>query len=391
MGKKAHAEANASPAKSVQAEAEVEKAEEAKETKEPNAKSKSKAKTKAKAKAKAKAKSVTKQLTKKPSMKEVPKTKDEKAGGKKESLMDKTKVWESLGNKQKQNPDGEEAENEEDDQEEDHDEFRDHGKARKFRKMSDAGAIPAHILDLINEQSKKALNPRKEKSSLINNLFKKNSKGGYDMIADAPVFEQAKEAFFTRFGKDQDTGMPKDVFLWSTFQGNEQALAKAIANGSVQEYNQGGTTFCSFRKTKAGFESGTKQGLHLKSGQVDLDKGQYSALSRAFSSIALTFDDETEEGTEQRAESMGQGKQLKQLEAEGLTQEMTEVLADAKQAHERLHQAAMKLLGKCTNDTDKKKFKETVISIQAWVQKNHNVLTWKESFCCSCCCCFQIC
>ena len=60
-----------------------------------------KAKTKAKAKAKAKAKSVTKQLTKKPSMKEVPKTKDEKAGGKKESLMDKTKVWESLGKKTK--------------------------------------------------------------------------------------------------------------------------------------------------------------------------------------------------------------------------------------------------------------------------------------------------
>jgi hypothetical protein len=69
------------------------------------------------------------------------------------------------------------------------------------------------------------------------------------------------------------------------------------------------------------------------------------------------------------------------LEAEGLTKEMTEVLADAKQAHERTHQAAMKLLGKCTNGTDKKKFKETVISIQAWAQKNHNVLTWKESFC----------
>lgn len=99
MGKKAHAEANASPAKGVQAEAEVEKAEEAKETKEPNAKSKSKAK--AKTKAKAKAKSVTRQLTKKPSMKKVPKTKDEKAGGKKESLMDKTKVWESLGKKTK--------------------------------------------------------------------------------------------------------------------------------------------------------------------------------------------------------------------------------------------------------------------------------------------------
>ena len=71
----------------------------------------------------------------------------------------------------KQDPDGEETENEEDDQE-DNDEPGDHGKARKFRKMSDAEAIPAHILDLIHEQSKKASNPRKEKSSLVNNLFK---------------------------------------------------------------------------------------------------------------------------------------------------------------------------------------------------------------------------
>lgn len=38
-------------------------------------------------------------MKKKPSMKEVPKTKEEKAGGKKESLMDKTKAWETLGKK----------------------------------------------------------------------------------------------------------------------------------------------------------------------------------------------------------------------------------------------------------------------------------------------------
>ena len=172
MGRKGKAEAEASPAKGTPAESEVEKAEEQKETKEPKAKAKSKAKEKAKAK------SVTKQLKKKPSMKEVPKTKEEKAGGKKESLMDKTKAWETLG--KKQDPDGEETENEEDDQE-DNDEPGDHGKARKFRKMSDAEAIPAHILDLIHEQSKKASNPRKEKSSLVNNLFKQ------------------KKAFFTRF------------------------------------------------------------------------------------------------------------------------------------------------------------------------------------------------
>lgn len=349
---------------------------------------KSKAKASGKAKPKAKAKvSTGKVPLKKPSSKKGNSTQEEQGGGKqkgtKQSLAEKTKDWEALAKKE---DDGQEAGEEDEGSGEggERDELRELGKARKFRKMSDANAIPAHILDLINEQSKKAANPRKEKSTLINKLFQKNEKGGYDMVADDPVFEQAREAYHIRFGKDQDTGMPKDVFLWSHFHGNEPALEKAISNGSVQEYQQGGLSWCSFRKTKAGIESGTKQQLQLKSGPVQVEKKQYAALTRAFSSIALTFDDSDEgEKEEQRAPA----KQQKQIEAAGLTKEMTEVLADAKQAHERLHQTAMKLLGKCTNDTDKKKFKETVLSIKAWVQKNDNVLTWQEIFFFFCCCC----
>ena len=64
---------------------------------------------------------------------------------------------------------------------------RDHGKARKFKKMSDAGAVPEHILDLINEQSKKSNQPRQAKTALINKLFEKNGKGGYDMVINKPV------------------------------------------------------------------------------------------------------------------------------------------------------------------------------------------------------------
>ncbi|CAL1149260.1 unnamed protein product, partial [Cladocopium goreaui] len=327
MGRKGKAEAEASPAKGTPAESEVEKAEEQKETKEPKAKAKSKAKEKAKAK------SVTKQLKKKPSMKEVPKTKEEKAGGKKESLMDKTKAWDQ-----------------------------------------DTG-MPSDVFLWSTFQG----NEQALEKAISNGSVQEYQQDGEVPKTKEEKAGGKKESLMDKTKAwDQDTGMPSDVFLWSTFQGNEQALEKAISNGSVQEYQQDGVTFCSFRKTKAGIESGTQQELHVKSGQVELDQGQYTALSRAFSSIALTFDDETEEGTEQKAESLGQEKQLKQLEAEGLTKEMTEVLADAKQAHERTHQAAMKLLGKCTNGTDKKKFKETVISIQAWAQKNHNVLTWKE-------------
>ena len=59
---------------------------------------------------------------------------------------------------------------------------------------------------------------------------------------------------------------------------------------------------------------------------------------------------------------------------------MADVLADAKSAHEKLHAQAMKLLAKCSSDTDKKKFKDTVLKIKQWIQKNENVLTWKDSW-----------
>lgn len=135
-------------------------------------------KGKAKAKASGKAKASTGKVPlKKPSSKKGNSTQEEQGGGKqkgtKQSLAEKTKDWEALAKKEDV---GQEAGEEDEGSGEggEGDELRELGKARKFRKMSDANAIPAHILDLINEQSKKAANPRKEKSTLINKLFKKN-------------------------------------------------------------------------------------------------------------------------------------------------------------------------------------------------------------------------
>ena len=101
--------------------------------------------------------------------------------------------------------------------------------------------------------------------------------------------------YYKRYGKDESTGFPKDVFLWQTFHGNKEALEAAIANGSVQEYKKDGVQFYSFQTSKTGVESGTNNDLKLRSGQVDLKDNQYKTLSRAFSSLALKLDDSEEE------------------------------------------------------------------------------------------------
>ena len=315
-------------------------------------------------------------VLKKPASKKEEKEEEQQQEKKKEkTLVEKTAAWETAA-------EGEEAAAAVTSEEEQ--ETRDAGKAKKWRKMADAGAIPAHILDLINEQSKKATNPRKEKTALINGLFVKNSKGGYDMQADSPVFQPAKTAFDQRYGKKEQTGMPKDVFLWQTFHGNEVALAAAIEKGSVEEYEEEGTTFCSFKKSKVGVTSGCNTEMKVSGGDKDLDDKQYKTLTRAFSSLALELGDsdkEDDKASKPSGSSSAAGakpKALKSLEAAGLTESMAAVLAEAKGAHEKLHVQAMKLLGKCSSDSDKKKFKETVLSIKSWIQKNENVLTWKD-------------
>ena len=69
--------------------------------------------------------------------------------------------------------------------------------------------------------------------------------------------------YYKRYGKDESTGFPKDVFLWQTFHGNKEALEAAIANGSVQEYKKDGVQFYSFQKSKTGVESGTNNDLKV--------------------------------------------------------------------------------------------------------------------------------
>ena len=125
----------------------------------------------------------------------------------------------------------------------DEDENRDRGKARKYKKLADAKAIPQHIVQMIEEDSKNQPKPRQYKTNLINKLFIKTEKGDYQMKPNQPVFESFKESVHKQYGRDETEGSPKTVFLWKVFQGKEDVLNAAIAEGSVTEWQQDGITF----------------------------------------------------------------------------------------------------------------------------------------------------
>lgn len=257
-------------------------------------------------------------------------------------------------------------------------EKRDPGKAKKYRKLCDSGAIPQHIVDLIDVQSKKAHNPRAEKTALINGLFIKDDKGQYKMQPNQPKFENAREAYSKKYGKEESSGCPRAVMLWQVFQGNEVALNSAIADGSVQEYDCDGVPYCAFRKTKAGTEKANLSTQKMSAGEVDISKEQYHTLTKAFQSMAWTF------GSKQDCIESGEphvgnkSNSSKALEDVGLTEEMSKLVAEAKGAHERLLGTALKLLNKCSNDQDRKRFKQTILKIRGWVNANDNLLMWKE-------------
>ena len=76
---------------------------------------------------------------------------------------------------------------------------RHHGKARKYKRLLDAKALPDHILEMIEVETKKSSNPRAQKTELINKLFTKDGKGDFQMVASQPVFENFKEAYHRRY------------------------------------------------------------------------------------------------------------------------------------------------------------------------------------------------
>ena len=275
----------------------------------------------------------------------------------------------------------EEEVSEEQEEEEEGTMVRHHGKARKYKRLMDAKAIPDHILEMIEVESKKSSNPRAQKTELINKLFSKDGKGGFQMVANQPVFENFKEAYHRRYGREEQQGKPKTVFLWSVFQGNEEALKNAILEGSVSCWMQDGQPYCGFKATTAGVEKSSSSVQKVSGGEVSLKQQEFQTLSKTFASMAWEFGGAASGSavnTGEAAECKTPEKKQKRLENVGLTKEMVELITDAKNANQRLETGCLKLLSKCSDEVEKKKFKATVVEIKDWISQNDSILTWKE-------------
>ena len=173
--------------------------------------------SKAKAKAKAKAKTITKKPAAKDGQEDTQKTKVSKQDFASKALgwKEKSKDAPEDPGKDQEGHDSEEELGEDEDGAGEAVSKRDLGKARKFKKLSDAKAIPQHIVEAVE-----AAATRSEKTSLINGLFVRDQKGNLVMKPEQPVFEKAKVALHEKYGKEATVGKPWDVFLYESFGGS---------------------------------------------------------------------------------------------------------------------------------------------------------------------------
>ena len=139
-------------------------------------------------------------------------------------------------------------------------------------------------------------------------------------------------------------------------------------------------SFVAFDKQLQELKKASQEMQKLYAGKVHLEKDEFSTMRKAFSNMSWEFGLENNQLEEASSSVVNQTS----IEQAGLTKAMEEMLSEAKQAHERLLTTCLKLLGKCTDESDKRAFKGTVMEIKDWVNKNDTVLTWKD--CCSCCC-----
>ena len=97
--------------------------------------------------------------------------------------------------------------------------------------IQESGQLPDFIVKAFDEESKKADNPRKYKSSIINNLFVKGDDGSFTMDLQNEKIVAATTEVERKEAARKEKRMRKTVFLASVFNGRADLLQKAIGDG----------------------------------------------------------------------------------------------------------------------------------------------------------------
>lgn len=121
-------------------------------------------------------------------------------------------------------------------QQEQTEQSRDKGKGQKYARIKDT--LPAHVVDLIEEQSKKAMAPRQFKTAAINRLFKRNANGALELNVTDALFEEHKELFTQKYNKEDEKAVPPGIMLNLYFNGNQAwadvNLKRQMRKASIQ-------------------------------------------------------------------------------------------------------------------------------------------------------------
>ena len=243
------------------------------------------------------------------------------------------------------------------------DEARDKGKGQKFAKIK--GELPAHIIDLYENEAKKQASPREFRSMIINKLFTRLPNGHYALNAKDPMFEEHRQIVDKKFGIDEHMALPRSIMRGKYFNGSNQALDEAVADGSLKRTVIDGEEFFAFRIIRAGIEkSGTLTQTITKKKSITND--QYALMSQTISSLGWSFD-------------FSAKVPLKALENGKITEEMASVLGQAKESNDKLRKEALKMVAKLGPDNKHYgPLKKGITTMDKNLNSLGHVLTWKE-------------
>lgn len=213
--------------------------------------------------------------------------------GKKPAKKEKDEGINALVDKMKRGSDGlgddlpDDEEPEEIEGEGEEEKLRDKAKGQKYQKMKDS--LPAHVVHLIEEESKKSVSPRDAKTKAINKLFKKDAKGKLQLCLNQPLFEEHKSIFSQKFSKEQETAVPEAIMIQSYFNGNTAAYKQALEDGDVELIDPGnGKTYACFKSFKKGQVEGQKE-EHKSTSSKQVDHETAAIMGKVFKSIQWSW------------------------------------------------------------------------------------------------------
>ena len=167
--------------------------------------------------------------------------------------------------------------------------LRDKGKALKYQRMKEAGALPNHIVHLIETESKKSSSKRAFATQCINTLFERQSDGALAVRLNHPMFQEAQSIYTKHFQKSSQRAMPKAIMAGLYFNSNESNLQAAIDQGDVIiVQGEDGKDYFAFSEFEISRVDGKTQ-KQTRAGNVSLKQEQAKELEKAFNSVGWTF------------------------------------------------------------------------------------------------------